>query len=169
MRFAGSTSGMPVLYVLSSGILVTHLQSRENARKLLQSNKTAPSPQTPNEPAWNYLSRLLHGDMGSPVKPMSKMDDEEDEEYFPGRMPEGEGGSPTYDIFVAVTAVSESVAMTEQSARTLRVVPQDLLATLVQIFVCRPLLLITSVHLLTISSKWYIPAGLSSMLGHSSG
>jgi hypothetical protein len=45
--------------------------------------------------------------MGSPIKQTSKLDDEEDEEFFPGRMPEGEGASPSYDIFMAVTAVSE--------------------------------------------------------------
>jgi hypothetical protein len=45
--------------------------------------------------------------MGSPLKQTSKLDDEEDEEFFPGRMPEGEGASPSYDIFMAVTAVSK--------------------------------------------------------------
>lgn len=45
--------------------------------------------------------------MGSPMKTTSKLEDEEDEEFFPGRMPEGDGSSPTYDIFIAVTAVSE--------------------------------------------------------------
>ncbi|KAK1921393.1 fungal-specific transcription factor domain-containing protein [Papiliotrema laurentii] len=105
MRFAGSTSGMPVL---------------ENARRLLQSNKHAPSPQTPNEPAWNYLSRLLQGDAGSPVKSTSKLkaEDEDEDEYFPGRASDEQNTTPAYDIFMAVTAV----------------IPQDLLATLVQIF-----------------------------------
>lgn len=83
--------------------------NRENARKLLQSSsKTAPSPQTPNEPAWNYLSRLLHGDpAGSPLKSTSKLDEDEEEEFFPGRVSEGQNTAPGYDIFMAVTAVSK--------------------------------------------------------------
>ncbi|WWC62177.1 uncharacterized protein I303_104771 [Kwoniella dejecticola CBS 10117] len=104
-RFAGSTSGMPLLET-------TRLQRRAKAKH-------------PTESAWNYLALLLQVNNDSTqgletalLEPEDRDDEEVEEEFFPGRTIELRNESSGSEAYMTV----------------IEIIPVDLLVSLVTIF-----------------------------------